>query len=114
MTQKTVELGRTKGVPEVRVHHLHTEHRHTEHIASVIINADIGDDAWEAVQKCAIGAGAGAVLASIFATGVAAYPAFWAAFSACAFAAGVDLSMDSIRLEVKTEHGEWHDWWPGQ
>ena len=114
MTKKKFELGQTHGVPEVRVHNWHTEHRHTKHIASVIVDADISDSAWEAVQKCAIAASAGAVLAAIFATGVAAYPAFWAAFSVCILAAGVELSMDSVRLEVETRHGEWHDWWPGQ
>ena len=114
MTLKKIELGRMNGIPEVRVHNWHTEHRRTKHIAYALVNADLSSEAWDAVQKCVVGAGAGAILASIFATGVTAYPAFWAAFSACVLAAGVDLSTDSVRLEIETRTEEWHDWWPGQ
>ena len=112
MSERKINLGKLEGVPEVRIHHWHTEHRHTWHVAYAIVNADISDDAWNSVQNCAIAAGAGAILASIFSVGAGAYPAFWAAFSACVAAAGINLATESVRLTVETEHGDWHDWTP--
>jgi hypothetical protein len=54
MSERKINLGKLEGVPEVRIHHWHTEHRHTWHVAYAIVNADISDDAWNSVQNWAL------------------------------------------------------------
>jgi len=87
---KEYELGSTDGIPEVSVTWSGIETRSTTYRAYVSIDANISDQSWDAVKACALVAGGGAVLASIFSAGAGALPGFWATFSGCIAAKGID------------------------
>jgi hypothetical protein len=106
-TTKEYELGSTDGIPEVRITWSGIETRSTTHRAYVSIDADISDQSWDAVKDCALIAGGGALLTSIFSLGAGALPAFWATFSGCIAAKGINIASDRIHLRTETTHGGW-------
>jgi hypothetical protein len=108
MATREYDLGTIDGVPEVRITWHGIDTRSTHHHAIASIDADISDEAWDLVKECALYAGGGAVLASIFTAGAGALPGFWAAFSGCIAAKSIDISSDRIHLRTETHHGEWH------
>jgi hypothetical protein len=104
---KEYELGSTDGIPEVRITWSGIETRSTTHRAYVSIDADISDPSWDAVKDCALLAGGGALLASIFSFGAGALPSFWATFSGCIATKGINIASDRIHLRTETTHGDW-------
>jgi hypothetical protein len=107
MATKEYELGSIDGIPEVRINWRGIQNRSTHHHAYVSIDADISDEAWGAVKECAMYAGGGAILASIFTAGAGAFPGFWATFSGCIAARGIEISNDRVHLRTETHHGSW-------
>lgn len=108
------ELGSTDGIPEVRITWSGVETRSTTYRAYVSIDADISDQSWDAVRDCALIAGGGAVLASIFSLGAGALPAFWATFSGCVAQRGVTIASDGIRFRTETTHGDWDQYFKAE
>jgi hypothetical protein len=107
MANREYELGSTDGLPEVRITWGGIETRSTTYRAFASFDAEISDQAWDLVKDCALAAGGGALLASIFSAGIGALPAFWASFSGCIAATGINIASDNVHLRTETTHGDW-------
>lgn len=107
MATQEYELGSMDSLPEVRITWGGIDTRTTTIRAYASIDADISDDSWNTVRDCALMAGGGAVLASVFTAGAGALPGFWATFAGCIATKGLDITSDHVHLRTETGHGPW-------
>jgi hypothetical protein len=64
-------------------------------------------DFWQAVQECILMAGAGAIVAGMFPSGMLALPTFMRMFGAHAASKGLELVANQFKLVTETTYGDW-------